>query len=512
MPTGGEALAQALRALGVEVVFGLPGSPGSGLRLVGAGSEQTAGYAADGYAQATGRLGVARITTGPGAAGIGTAVDEAWACHSPLLVLATGPPTRAQRPESGGVLPETTGQASLLRPGTKDVVRVERAEQLYEQVVLAGRTALRAPRRPVHVEIPTDLLAAAVPEPVELFTADPAVFVRYVDDAVPREVAAAERPLLLAGGGATASAAAAAVTALAERLGAPVLTSYGGRGLLPPEHPCSVPLPPHAPAARALWDAADLVLVLGSDLDALHAHGLPRPPRLVTVDLVEPVTPRPDLWVRGDIARVLQELLGLLPEASRPRWFDRPSGRPESAAATFLDALESGLPDDAVVITDGCVAGQWYADYGRVRRPRGLVRPAGGGRPGFALPAALGSCLSGRPTVALVGGSGFLDSCADLATAVQERLPVTVVLVDDGGHALLSHEVDRRGEQPVRTGLEPPDAVALARSFGVPAREVTAPQLAAAVGDGIASRRPNLVLVRARLDPPPTTSRHGWRA
>lgn len=503
MPTGGEALVQALRGLDVEVAFGLPGVhnlaawkafPASGVRLVGVRHEQSAGYAADGYARATGRLGVALTTTGPGAAHIAAATGEAWACYTPLLVLATDIPTTVRRPgQYRGVLHETTDQASFFRPVTKSVVRVERAQELYERVVLAGRAALRAPRRPVYVEVPTDLLSAEVPAPVELFTAEPAVFVRYVDDAVLQAVVAAQRPLLWAGGGATAASAATAVTALAERLGAPVLTSYGGRGLLPPDHPCLVPLPPHAPAAGALWDAADLVLVLGSDLDAMSTQGFrrPRPPRLVTVDVVEPINVPPDHWVSGDVGRVLQELLGLLPEASRPRWFDRPAGRPRSDGSAFLDAFESGLTDDAVVVADLCAAGDWYGDFGRVGQPRGLAYPVG--TLGFGLPAALGSCLSGRPTVALVGNAGFLSACGDLATAAQEHLPVTVVVVDDG------------------TEPAPPDLVALAGAFDVPATEVTAPQLGAAVADGIASHQPNLIVLRARLDPPPGAPRNRAR-
>ena len=523
MPTGGEALVRALRALDVEVAFGLPGVhnlaawkafPGSGVRMVGVRHEQSAGYAADGYARATGRLGVALTTTGPGAANIVAATGEAWSCHSPLLVIATDIPTTVRRPGRYlGVLHETTDQASFFRPITKAVVRVERAEDLYEQVVLAGRQAMLAPRRPVYVEVPTDLLSAVVPEPVELLFPVPAVFVSYVRGQVMELLAAAERPLIWAGGGATAAESGPAVTALAERLGAPVLTSYGGRGLLRPDHPLLVPLPPHAPEAGARWDASDLVLVLGSDLDAMNTQGFrqPRPPRLVTVDLVEPVTTTPDVWVRGPVDRVLGQLLAKLPDAPRRPWSARPAGRPAGDGTAFLDALESGLPDDAVVVADMCVAGYWYGGYGRVARPRGLAYPVGWGTLGFGFPAALGSCLSGRPTVALVGDGGFLFACGDLATAAQEQLPVTVVLVDDGGYGMLRYDFENSGDQPVGTELEQPDFVALAQAFRVPAREVTIDELGAAVADGIASGQPNLLVVKARFEPPPNTSPNWYR-
>ena len=138
MPTGGEALVAGLRELGVEVAFGLPGVhnlaawrafPDSGVRLVGVRHEQAAGYAADGYARATGRLGVALTTTGPGAANVVAATGEAWSAHSPLLVIATDIPLSARvAGHFRGVLHETTDQAGFFRPVTKAQVRVESAE------------------------------------------------------------------------------------------------------------------------------------------------------------------------------------------------------------------------------------------------------------------------------------------------------------------------------------------------------------------------------------------------
>ena len=520
MPTGGQALVAALRALDVEVAFGLPGVhnlaawkafPGSGVRLVGVRHEQTAGYAADGYARATGRLGVALTTTGPGAANVVAATGEAWSCHSPVLVIATDIPTTARRRgQYRGVLHETTDQASFFRPVTKQVVRVERADALHEAVVRAGRAALEAPRRPVYVEVPTDLLSAAVPEPEAVASAADGPVLP--DLAAARTLlAGAARPLLWVGGGATAADAGPLAQELAERLGAPVLSSYGGRGLLPPDSPHLVPLPPHDPAAGALWDAADLVLVLGSDLDAMNTQGFrqPRPPHVVTVDLAAPVNLQPDVWLAGPVDRVCAALLADLPATRRARWAERPTARPD---VPVLEALERALPDDAVVVADMCVAGYWYGGYGRVARPRGLAYPVGWGTLGFGFPAALGTALSGRPTVAVVGDGGFLFGCGDLATAAQESLPVTVVLVDDGGYGMLRYDFTQSGETPVGTELEPPDFVALAAAFRVAAREVTVDGLTDAVREGIASRRPNLVVLRAVLDPPPNTSPNWYRA
>ena len=529
--SGGEVLVSALEVLGVEVAFGLPGVHnlaawkgfgGSPVRLVGVRHEQTAGYAADGYARATGRLGVAVTTTGPGASNVVTAVGEAWSCHSPLLVIATDVPTTLRRPGAyRGVLHETTDQASFFRPVVKAVVQVTRAEDLHDEVVRAGRLAMEHPRRPVYLEVPTDLLSAQVPLPGPV---PPERRTAVVPDVTGLAAAlgAAERPLLWAGGGATGSGAGDLVAELALALGAPVLSSYGGRGLLPPEHPCAVGLPPHVESVGALWDQADCVLVLGSDLDFMNTQGFrqPRPPVLLVVDLVELANAEPDVLVLADVRAALAELVEALPGQRSP-WWSSPqvheAGRAQlevdhPAETALLAALESALTDDAVVVADMCVAGYWYGGFGRVPRPRGLAYPVGWGTLGFGFPAALGTSLSGRPTVALVGDGGFLFACGDLATAAQERLPVTVVLVDDGGYGMLRYDFEVHGEQPVGTELEPPDFVALAAAFRVDAVEVDTAGLGEAVAAGIASGRPNLVVLKARLAPPPNTSPNWYRA
>ena len=515
MRTGGDGLVAGLEALGVEVVFGLPGVHNlaawkslshSGIRLVGVRHEQTAAYAADGYARATGRLGVAVTTTGPGAANAVAATGEAWACHSPVLVIATDIATTARRPgEYRGVLHETTDQASFFRPVTKAQLRAETAEDLAAMVRMAGDIAMTAPRRPVYLEVPTDLLSAALGEAESAWEL-PSVPV--VAPSAPDLTA--ERPLIWVGGGAVGCGD--LVAELAERLGAPVLTSYGGRGVLPPDSAHLVPLPPAMPEAGALWDAADLVVVVGSDLDAMNTQGFrqPRPPRLVAVDLVRPVTYPPDVWVEADARDGLRLLLDAAGERREP-WATVPQRRLTGAEGDFVHAVEAALPEDAVVVADMCVAGYWYGAFGRVGA-RGLAYPVGWGTLGFGFPAALGSCLSGRPTVAIVGDGGFLFACGDLATAAQERLPVTVLLVDDGGYGMLRYDFVKDGEDPVGTELEPPDFVALAKAFRVPAEEVVLADLTEALERHLSSGEPSVLVLKATFTPPPNSSPNWYRA
>src|SRR4051812_35385619 len=210
MPTGAQYLVDLLREREVEICFGLPGVHNlalwealrdSPIRLVGVRHEQAAAYAADGYARATGRLGVALTTTGPGAANTLGAVGEAWASRSPVLVVATDIPSGLRRPGTyRGVLHETTDQAAMFAPVTKATHRALAAGDVGGAATAALADTLAEPHRPVYLEIATDLLAAEVPTAVagDLPAREDG---GSIDDAAAR-LAAAERPLLWVGGGA----------------------------------------------------------------------------------------------------------------------------------------------------------------------------------------------------------------------------------------------------------------------------------------------------------------------
>src|SRR3954451_5347418 len=274
MPTGAQVIVAALEDAGVEVCFGLPGVHNlalwealrsSPIRLVGVRHEQAAAYAADGYARASARLGVARQAPGPGAANTRGGVGEAWASRSPVLVIATDIPTSLRRPGVyRGVLHETSGQVDMFRPVTRTTQVVADAQELAS----LPPGVIDPAGGPAYLEVPTDLLVAEVRRDDGEWSSY-APLPTDVGDPYPI-IDAAERPLVWAGSGARDRAD--EVRELAERLAAPVLTTYGGRGVLPPEHPCCVGLPPHVEAAGRLWDEADLVISFGSDLDGMNTQ------------------------------------------------------------------------------------------------------------------------------------------------------------------------------------------------------------------------------------------------
>ena len=387
--TGADLVVAALERAGVSVAFGLPGVHNlalwralgdSPIRLVGVRHEQAAAYAADGYARASGRLGVALTTTGPGAANTLGAVGEAWASRQPVLVIATDIPSSVRRPGVWrGVLHEATDQAAMFRPVVKEAYRVTDASSAGEVVAAAARTALAAPSRPVYVEVPTDLLAAEAGDtqrpgaPDESGAAahhSPRPDERQLERAL-ELLEHSRRPLVWAGGGALQSGAGEAVGKLAERLVAPVLLTYSARGLLAPGHPCLVEATAHVPVVGALWDEADLVVGIGTDFDAMTTQGWrqPQPPHLVAINVDAADASknyRPEALIEGDAAAVtslLAERLGgrgghdALAERVRRLNADvrRELADSEPEASAFIDALEAALPDDAIVLSDMCI-------------------------------------------------------------------------------------------------------------------------------------------------------------
>ena len=535
---GVTALVDALRELGVELAFGLPGVHNlpvweacaeAGIRLVGVRHEQAAAYAADGYARATGKLGVAVVTTGPGAANTLGATGEAMTSGAPVLVIATDIPSTLRRPGIyRGVLHETRDQAAMFAPVTKAATTSAAAADLYADALRAGREALRAPTGPVYLGVPTDLLTAPVEQRTPAPAAPPALSEPDLDAALAL-IERAERPLLWVGGGAVRAGAGDAVGRLAERLAAPVVTTYHGRGVLPPDHPCLAPATTHIPAVGALWDEADLVIAIGSDLDGMTTQNwrMPQPPALLAINVDAADAGKnyhADHVLVGDARSVTERLAAAVPardgldvlrvQTESLRTHVAALVREEEPqAALLLDTFDRLLPADTTVLADMCIAGYWVAGFHRVPGPRRLAYPMGWGTLGFAFPAALGAAVTGR-AVAVVGDGGFLFACGELATAVQERLPLTVVLVDDGGYGMLRFDQVQAGVPTRGVDLVTPDFVALAGAFGVPAEAVDGfgEAFEAALAKSLDTDGPSLVAVRAALIPPPSTSPRWYRA
>ena len=538
MPSTAERVLDLLAAHGVRTAFGLPGvhnlpfwsaaSP-ERPRILGVRHEQTAVYAADGLARATGQLGVALVTSGPGAANAVAAFGEAAASGSPVLLLASDVPVgpraeRAGRRVVRGLLHESADQGALFAPLAKAVSQPLTPEAAVEAVAEAVAAALSPPYGPVYVGVPADVLAAdapparpgnptPVPDPPE-----------HEVELAARLLDRARRPVLWVGGGAVAARASAAVGGLAARVAAPVVETWAARGLLAGS-PHVVDAPPHEPEVAELIAAADLLVGIGTSFDAMATRGwsMPRPPRLLAIgcdadDAVRGYGPEGvDAVLLADAAVGAAALVHRV--VPNERWSDpaevthRARNRLATAADTapawaLVTAVEDAWPVDADVVVDMAVAGYWVGGYAQMGRPRRLQYPVGWGTLGYALPAAVGAAASGRRVLALCGDGGLAMAYGELSTLVQEQLPVTVLVVDDGGYGMLRYDQQRAGEPRAGVDLHVPDLVALAAAFGLPATDLgpAVDRLPDALRRAAGVTGPSLVRLGMTLVPPRTTS------
>lgn len=524
---------EAFRRAGVRTAFGLPGvhnlafwrdgGPGTP-EIVGVRHEQTAVYAADGLARATGGLGVALTTTGPGAANAAGAFGEAAAAGSPVVLVASEVSTALRRPGTlRGLLHESRDQAGIFAPLAKAVYRPRTPEEAVAAVGEAIATALSWPRGPVYVDIPTDVLG----RPAETVEVRPPERLSPAPGEVERLAALlAESPgtVIWAGGGVVQSGAEAELARLAERLDAPVISTYAARGALPAAHPLNVGLPPHEPEVAELVEKAGLLLALGTGFDAMMTRNwrMPMPSRLAVVncaeaDLAKNLTP--DLAVLGDVRTVLTGLLDAVPArpasaaeglaSLRAETRDRLAADPRSAEAMrFLASVESAVRPGTVVVCDMAIPGYWYGGYGRVQGGRTLQYPVGWGTLGYALPASIGPASAGRTTLVISGDGGLMFALGEFLTLAENRLPVTVLVLDDGGYGMLRYDQKVAGDPLRGTDLRNPEWPSLGEAFGIGTTVVdgVGEELATALTAALADPAPRLVVARAALTPPKTTS------
>jgi acetolactate synthase-1/2/3 large subunit len=536
--TTADVVLRVLADAGVSTAFGLPGVHNlafwravdetdrhpSGVRIVSVRHEQTAAYAADGFARATGGLGVALVTSGPGAANTVAAFGEAASSGVPLLVIASDVPERLRRrTPSGeaavtGLLHESRDQGAIFAPLAKGVLQPRTPGDAVTAVVEAAVTAMSHPRGPVYVGLPADVLAARapnvppVPTPPQPAPASPDDL-----DAVADAITRSRRPALWVGGGAVASGA--DVDTLAWRLGAPVFATYAGRGLLPTGHPLLVDVPAMEPAARAVLADADLLIVLGSALDGMTTANwsLPRPQKVIDVNPASSGNLQPDQVVVADAGRFVDALSLRL--RRREPWADAPflirdAARAAAAAddrtregVRFVEALEAAWPGENAIVCDMSVGGYWVGGYAAVHHPRRLLYPVGWGTLGYGLPAAIGVAASGTPTLAVMGDGGLAMATGELATITQLQLPLTVLVVDDGGYGMLRFDQTRSGSAHRGVDLAGPDWRLLGEAFGLPTTTMTSmAELRDAVSWSAASGSPRILALSAALFPPRSTS------
>jgi acetolactate synthase-1/2/3 large subunit len=527
--TAADVLVRRLREHGVRHVFGYPGGQLTPLydalarqtevRHILARDEQAAGFMADGYARATGLPGVCLAVCGPGVLNAATPLATAFTDSTPVLLLSGQVATAGRGPRSGYY--HENDQLTACATFTKAQARVESplcVLPALDRMFLAmtgGRPG------PVLLDVPVDVLRADFPDspwpalPPE--PRPPAPSSRDVER-LAGLLQGWRRPVILAGGGVVTAGAEAPLAEVAERLGAPVFHTAMGKCAIGSSHPLAAGLPWHK-ATSDLTNMASFFSPLLHEADGLLAVGcrftqlvtgswsMPRPPALAQIDIDGqelgrhyPVT----VGIEADARETLRALLEALPAARRRPWADVTAAAPRERwrlpGLDLVAPLRRALPEDAILAADITRLGYiLLADF-PLDRPRTFLHPAGYVSMGFGLPAALGAKAGfpDRTVVAVAGDGCFLMSGMELATAVQERLPVVLVVVNDGSLTLIKAIQQRRYDSRfLGVDLVNPDLQLLGRAFGVPFwRADSDAAFETAVREAAATGEPALIEVR----------------
>ena len=484
---GAEIVCRTLCELGARHVFGVPGTQNtafyeamrrSKLRSVVPTHELAAAFMAGAYHRASGRPGILTTIPGPGLAYTLAGLAEARLDSAAVVYLVNAREAGAKV----GFGLQAIDQHALLAPVTKAILGVSRLEDIAETVRRGWHLSLSGEPGPVVIELGGEAGAA-----IDITLEEPGA---TAVAAAWQRIAEAHRPLILAGQGALASAL--EVCALAERWGAPVLTTPSARGIVPETSPLAMgfdSLKETLEAANALLARSDLVLVLGAKLGHNGSAGfelvIPEA-RMVRVDTcadalleVYPAAHRLQMDVGAFLACAQAranhvsgwsagELASARAAISKAGTRDEPrvaGGDP----ATFFAALGEALAPDVRVVTDTGMHQVMTRRHLSVRAARGLLVPSDFQSMGFGLPAAIACALAepGAPVVALIGDGGLRLTGFELSTAVREKLALTVIVFNDG--SLNQIRLQQLGEYGAASGtdLGPLDLLALADAVGV---------------------------------------------
>ncbi|SHE87439.1 acetolactate synthase-1/2/3 large subunit [Microbulbifer donghaiensis] len=529
-PTCAQVLMRLLREYQVEKVFGIPGVhtielyrglPGSDLQHITPRHEQGAAFMADGYARASGKPGVCFLITGPGLTNAATAMAQAYSDSIPMLVISA-----VNRREDLGMgrgrLHELPRQSDVSRGFCIWQHTLTQAEQLPEVIARAFQLLSSSRPGPVHIEIPIDLFPAPMPGRLDDYRASPAAQPPAASAAAIATAAdwlqKAERPVILLGGGAQACGRDA--SQIAEKLAAPVFLSLAAKGIVDERHPLCGGANLSFDCVRERVENADVVLAVATELaetdrnlvrDNYAFNG-----KVIRVD-IDPAqlvcNANPDLAICADAGETLQQLNAALApcdqtaiEAAerevkqlvqncRKEWW---SGSEERFP--WVEALRAALPEDGILVTDSTQLAYNTNHALPLYSARSHITcTTGYGTLGFALPAAVGACLAGeRDVLALIGDGGLMFTLGELAVAVEQQLPLPILVWNNAGYGEIRDFMDDAEVPQEGVNLRTPDFVALAKSFGAEGCRIERPeQLAAVVAEALNRKTPTLIEITA---------------
>jgi len=498
--TAAQALVQCLEKEQVELVFGYPGGTilpvydalhDSAIKHVLVRHEQGAVHAADGYARATGRVGVVVATSGPGATNLVTGIANAYMDSIPLVII-TGQVSTGMVGTDAFQEVDTTG---ITIPITKHNYLIKDAAQLPRMIKNAFYIASTGRPGPVLIDLPKDMAEAKIkfyyPETVHLRGYKPTFrgHPNQIAEAA-KLIAQSERPVIYAGGGITSSRSSAELLALAETINAPVTNTLQGLSSFPGDHPLFLGmLGLHGTrAANLAVTNCDLLIALGARFDDRVTGKISEfAPQagVIHVD-VDPAEIGKNVPVHvpivGDVKQVLQELLPRLEKRTDPSWLEQVCTWKQEYPLRYelegalkpqyvVEKLDEITGGQAVVATDVGQHQMWVAQYYRFRRAGGFISSGGLGAMGFGLPAAMGAQigLSGEQVILVVGDGGFQMTMQELGTIVEQQLPVKIIIFNNSvlGMVRQLQKVYYEGRYTAIDLKFNPDFAILAQAYGI---------------------------------------------
>lgn len=496
--TGGAHLARALSAEGITRVFGIPGTHNleifaqlaeQGIEIVSPRHEQGAGYMADGAARATGEVQVVVTTTGPAVLNALTALLQSFTDSVPVLLISPGMPLT--HPGRGnGLLHEVRNQSQAIEAVLGGSHRVTSPGEVSLALGQALSTMRTGRARPAYIEIPLDLIEATGPGWLH-----PAV-TRPVPAPEPSAIRSAaeglagtQRPLLIVGAG--ARSAGAEIEELSEALGAGIILSSNAKGTIDDEYVNNLGAIGVLEALPDVLSAADAVVAIGTELapSDFWPEPLPLPHTVVRIDLDEVQMLRNARVTHPILAHAKDSAIALahqlrqtrLPSLSRSaiEWLRgwqksmataaAVDGAPWAQLTGALNDYTTSASSSVIVAADSTMCCYYGVQTGwKARRGDRFLYPAGAGTLGYGLPAGIGAKLAASESrvVAIEGDGGAMFTIAELAAAVQAKVSMSLIIVDNGGYGEIRNEMVDRGDTPSGVALLGPDFPALATSLG----------------------------------------------
>lgn len=539
---GGDLVVETLEALGAKTVFGIPGQHALGLfdamgrgnlHFVSSRVENNSAFAADGYSRATGEVGVLFLSTGPGALMSLAGLQEAYATGVPMVVVASQIPLEGLGARRKGMLHQLDDQKASAANVTKSQRLIQHASGIPSAIQDAWTEAISSPQGPVWLEIPQNvLLDPIMVPPVEdalAEAADNPPRVELIREAV-KWLATAERPAIIAGGGTRRGRAEKTLLALAEKLRAPVICTPGGNGAFPWNHELSLQSWIEDRYVTEVLEDADVLIVIGSSLGEVTSNYFTFEPRgrIIQIDAEPRVleSNRPGLGIRADAGQALTALDEALQRTGvsvAPDWHGstpedlvletlakvraRLESQDLAKELAFMADIREAVPADMQTFWDMTISAYWGWSCWDARDGQ-FHSAQGAGGLGFGFPAAIGGSVglattgrsgSAARVLAVSGDGSAMYSLSELATAKQHNVPVTWLIVDDGGYGILrEYMIDAFGKATA-TELARPDFVKLAEAFGVPATRVEPQGVGDALKAAFAAEGPNVVVVETLL-------------